>query len=217
MERYKRFKGKGVIVSMEITASMVKELREKTNAAVMDCKKALTENNGDMEKAINFLRQKGLATASRKVGRITREGLVVSYIHPGGRLGVLLEINCETDFVAKNSDFGVLAKDLAMQIAATNPICVKREDLPVAILEKEKEIYRAQAKGTGKPDKIIEKIVEGKLEKYFSEVCLLEQAFVKDPNVRIEDLIKNYIAKFGENITLRRFVRYQLGENPENG
>jgi elongation factor Ts len=202
---------------MEITASMVKELREKTNAAVMDCKKALTENNGDMEKAINFLRQKGLATASRKVGRITREGLVVSYIHPGGRLGVLLEINCETDFVAKNSDFGVLAKDLAMQIAATNPICVKREDLPVAILEKEKEIYRAQAKGTGKPDKVIEKIVEGKLEKYFSEVCLLEQAFVKDPDVRIEDLIKNYIAKFGENITLRRFVRYQLGENPENG
>ena len=202
---------------MEITASMVKELREKTNAAVMDCKKALTENNGDMEKAINFLRQKGLATASRKVGRITREGLVVCYIHPGGRLGVLLEINCETDFVAKNSDFGVLAKDLAMQIAATNPICVKREDLPVAILEKEKEIYRAQAKGTGKPDKIIEKIVEGKLEKYFSEVCLLEQAFVKDPDIRIEDLIKNYIAKFGENITLRRFVRYQLGENPENG
>jgi len=202
---------------MEITASMVKELREKTNAAVMDCKKALTENNGDMEKAINFLRQKGLATASRKVGRITREGLVVSYIHPGGRLGVLLEINCETDFVAKNSDFGVLAKDLAMQIAATNPICVKREDLPVEILEKEKEIYRAQAKGTGKPDKVIEKIVEGKLEKYFSEVCLLEQAFVKDPDIRIEDLIKNYIAKFGENITLRRFVRYQLGENPENG
>ena len=202
---------------MEITASMVKELREKTNAAVMDCKKALTESNGDMEKAINFLRQKGLATASRKVGRITREGLVVSYIHPGGRLGVLLEINCETDFVAKNSDFGVLAKDLAMQIAATNPICVKREDLPVAILEKEKEIYRAQAKGTGKPDKIIEKIVEGKLEKYFSEVCLLEQAFVKDPDIRIENLIKNYIAKFGENITLRRFVRYQLGENPENG
>jgi elongation factor Ts len=202
---------------MEITASMVKELREKTNAAVMDCKKALTENNGDMEKAINFLRQKGLATASRKVGRITREGLVVSYIHPGGRLGVLLEINCETDFVAKNSDFGVLAKDLAMQIAATNPICVKREDLPVEILEKEKEIYRAQAKGTGKPDKVIEKIVEGKLEKYFSEVCLLEQAFVKDPDIRIEGLIKNYIAKFGENITLRRFVRYQLGENPENG
>jgi elongation factor Ts len=202
---------------MEITASMVKELREKTNAAVMDCKKALTENNGDMEKAINFLRQKGLATASRKVGRITREGLVVSYIHPGGRLGVLLEINCETDFVAKNSDFGVLAKDLAMQIAATNPICVKREDLPVEILEKEKEIYCAQAKGTGKPVKVIEKIVEGKLEKYFSEVCLLEQAFVKDLDVRIEDLIKNYIAKFGENITLRRFVRYQLGENPENG
>jgi elongation factor Ts len=202
---------------MEITASMVKELREKTNAAVMDCKKALTENNGDIEKAINFLRQKGLATASRKVGRITREGLVVSYIHPGGRLGVLLEINCETDFVAKNSDFGVLAKDLAMQIAATNPICVKREDLPVEILEKEKEIYRAQAKGTGKPDKVIEKIVEGKLEKYFSEVCLLEQAFVKDPDIRIEGLIKNYIAKFGENITLRRFVRYQLGENPENG
>jgi elongation factor Ts len=202
---------------MEITASMVKELREKTNAAVMDCKKALTENNGDMEKAINFLRQKGLATASRKVGRITREGLVACYIHPGGRLGVLLEINCETDFVAKNSDFGVLAKDLAMQIAATNPICVKREDLPVEILEKEKEIYCAQAKGTGKPVKVIEKIVEGKLEKYFSEVCLLEQAFVKDLDVRIEDLIKNYIAKFGENITLRRFVRYQLGENPENG
>jgi elongation factor Ts len=202
---------------MEITALMVKDLREKTNAPVMDCKKALTDSNGDMEKAVNYLREKGLAAASRKVGRITKEGLVVSYIHPGGRIGVLLEINCETDFVAKNSDFGVLAKDLAMQIAATNPICIKKEDLPAEILEKEKEIYRAQAKSTGKPDKVIEKIAEGKLEKYYTEVCLLEQAFVKDPDIKVQDLIKNYIAKFGENITLSRFIRYQLGENPGNG
>jgi len=202
---------------MEITALMVKDLREKTNAPVMDCKKALMDSNGDMEKAINYLREKGLAAASRKVGRITKEGLVVSYIHPGGRIGVLLEINCETDFVAKNSDFGVLAKDLAMQIAATNPICIKKEDLPAEILEKEKEIYRAQAKSTGKPDKVIEKIVEGKLEKYYTEVCLLEQAFVKDPDIKVQDLIKNYIAKFGENITLSRFIRYQLGENHGNG
>jgi len=202
---------------MEITALMVKDLREKTNAPVMDCKKALMDSNGDMEKAVNYLREKGLAAASRKVGRITKEGLVVSYIHPGGRIGVLLEINCETDFVAKNSDFGVLAKDLAMQIAATNPICIKKEDLPAEILEKEKEIYRAQAKSTGKPDKVIEKIAEGKLEKYYTEVCLLEQAFVKDPDIKVQDLIKNYIAKFGENITLSRFIRYQLGENPGNG
>jgi elongation factor Ts len=197
---------------MEITASMVKDLRDKTNAPVMDCKKALLDSNGDIERAISLLREKGLAVASRKIGRTTKEGLVVSYIHPGGRIGVLLEINCETDFVAKNSDFGVLAKDLAMQIAATNPICIKREDLPAEILENEKEIYRAQAKSTGKPDKVIEKIVEGKLGKYYTEVCLLEQAFVKDPDIQIQDLIKNYIAKFGENITIRRFVRYQLGE-----
>jgi elongation factor Ts len=200
---------------MEITASMVKDLREKTGAAVMDCKKALMESGGDMENAINFLRQKGLAAATRKVGRTTKEGLIVSYIHPGGRIGVLLEINCETDFVAKNSEFGVLAKDLAMQIAATNPICIQRENLPEAILEKEREIYRVQAKATGKPDKVIEKIVEGKLEKYFSEVCLIEQPFVKDPDITIQDLIKSFIAKCGENITLRRFVRYQLGENFE--
>lgn len=202
---------------MEITASMVKDLREKTNAPVMDCKKALVDSNGDIQKAINLLREKGLAAASRKVGRTTKEGLVVSYIHPGGRIGVLLEINCETDFVAKNSDFGVLAKDLAMQIAATNPICIRREDLPAETLEKEKQIYRAQAKNTGKPDKVIEKIAEGKLEKYYTEVCLLEQAFVKNPDIKVQELIKNYIAKFGENITLSRFVRFQLGENPENG
>lgn len=202
---------------MEITASMVKDLREKTNAPVMDCKKALMDSNGDIQKAISLLREKGLAAASRKIGRTTKEGLVVSYIHPGGRIGVLIEINCETDFVAKNSDFGVLAKDLAMQIAATNPICIRREDLPAEILEKEKEIYRAQAKNTGKPDKVIEKIAEGKLEKYYTEVCLLEQAFVKDPDIQVQDLIKNYIAKFGENITLSRFMRYQLGENPGNG
>ena len=196
---------------------MVKDLREKTGTAVMDCKKALMESGGDIEKAISILRQKGLAAATKKVGRITKEGLIVSYIHPGGRIGVLLEINCETDFVAKNSEFGALAKDLAMQIAASNPICIRREDLPEAILEKEKEIYRVQAKATGKPDKVIEKIAEGKLEKYFSEVCLLEQPFVKDPDISVQDLIKGVIAKFGENITLRRFVRYQLGESPENG
>jgi len=201
---------------MEITTSLVKDLRDKTGSPVMDCKKALEESGGDIEKAVTLLRLKGLAAASRKVGRVTREGLIVSYIHPGAKIGVLLEINCETDFVAKNSEFGILAKDLAMQIAATNPICIKREDLPSEIQEKEKEIYRAQAKGTGKPDKVVEKIVEGKLEKYFSEVCLLEQSFVKNLDITIQDLIKSMIAKFGENITVRRFVRYQLGENPES-
>jgi elongation factor Ts len=201
---------------MEITTSLVKDLRDKTGSPVMDCKKALEESGGDIEKAVTLLRLKGLAAASRKVGRVTREGLIVSYIHPGAKIGVLLEINCETDFVAKNSEFGILAKDLAMQIAATNPICIKREDLPGEIQEKEKEIYRAQAKGTGKPDKVVEKIVEGKLEKYFSEVCLLEQSFVKNLDITIQDLIKSMIAKFGENITVRRFVRYQLGENPES-
>lgn len=201
---------------MEITASMVKELREKTNAPVMDCKKALVQCKGDMEKAILFLREKGLASATKKVGRITKEGLIVSYIHPGGKIGVMLELNCETDFVARNEEFGILAKDLAMQIAATNPLCIKREDLPAEILEKEKEIYRVQAESSGKPEKVIEKIVAGKLEKYYTEVCLMEQPFVKNPDMKVQDLIKSYIAKFGENITLRRFVRYHLGEDLGN-
>ena len=192
---------------------MVKDLREKTGAGIMDCRRALEESGGDVEKAVNLLRQRGLAAAARKTGRATKEGLIVSYIHPGGRIGVLLEINCETDFVAKNNEFAALAKDLTMQIAATDPICITRGDLPPEMFEREEEIYRAQAKATGKPEKVIEKIVEGKLEKYYSEVCLLEQLFVKDPDITIENYVKGVISKFGENITVRRFVRYQLGES----
>lgn len=196
----------------EITAAMVKELRERTGAGMMDCKKALAGTNGDLEKAVDFLREKGLAAAAKKAGRIAAEGLVESYIHGAGRIGVLLEINCETDFVAKTDEFKALARDIAMQIAASKPEYVRREDVPADIVAKEKEILAAQAANEGKPEKIIQKMVEGRIEKYYKEVCLLEQPFIKDPDMSVQQLITGKIAKIGENISIRRFIRYELGE-----
>ncbi|MGA2193276.1 MAG: translation elongation factor Ts [Nitrospirota bacterium] len=199
---------------MTISATDVKDLREKTGAGMMDCKKALTESGGDMEKAIDFLRKKGLSAAAKKSDRITSEGLVGSYIHAGGKIGVLVEVNCETDFVAKTPEFQDLVKDLSMQIAAASPRYVKRDEVDPAELEREKDIYRDQARQSGKPDNILDKIVEGKLEKFYSDVCLMDQLFVKDPEgkTKVKDLITAKIAKIGENISVRRFVRYQLGE-----
>ncbi len=200
---------------MEITASAVKELRDKTGAGMMDCKEALKQANGDMNEAIDYLRKKGAATAQKRGGRATTEGQIQSYIHPGNKIGVLVELNCETDFTGKTEDFTELAKNLAMQIAATSPISVDREGIPAEILDKEKEIYKAQAKDSGKPEKVIDKIVEGKLKKYYSEVCLLEQTYVKNPDITIQDLLHEIMAKTGENITIRRFARFQLGEVDE--
>ncbi|WP_333655683.1 translation elongation factor Ts [Dissulfurispira sp.] len=199
---------------MTVTADKVKELREKTNAGMMDCKKALLESGGDMEKAIDILRQKGLATAAKKAGRPASQGLIDSYIHMN-KLGVLVEINCETDFVAKTDDFKELARDIAMHIAAANPTYVSREDIPQDVIEREREIYRAQV--TNKPPQVVEKIIDGKLEKFFSDTCLLEQVFIKDPEgkQKIKDLITEKVAKLGENIVLRRFARFQLGEGLE--
>ncbi len=199
----------------EITAALVKDLRERTGAGMMDCKKALAATNGDMEKAIDFLREKGLAAAAKKAGRIAAEGLVESYIHGGGRIGVLVEVNCETDFVAKTDAFKTLVKDIAMHIAAANPSYLRREEVPTAELEHEKMVLTEQARNEGKPEKIIEKMVNGRIEKYYKEVCLLEQSFVKDPDKSINDLITESIAKIGENISIRRFTRYQLGEGIE--
>lgn len=196
----------------EITSEMIKELREKTQAGMLDCKKALIECGGDMEKAVDYLRKKGLAAANKREGRVAKEGIVASYIHSNSKLGVLLELNCETDFVARNQDFQDLAKDLCMQVAASNPLYVAPEDVPAEVLEREKEIYREQLKESGKPANVIEKIVEGKLTKFYSEVCLLEQEFIKDNKVIIKDLIKNKIATYGENITVGRFVRFQIGQ-----
>lgn len=198
---------------MEVTAEIVKELREKTGAGIMDCKLALTESGGNIEKAIDLLRQKGLSAAVKKSTRVATEGLIGSYIHMG-RIGVLVEVNCETDFVARTVDFQELVKDLSMHIAAANPIYLKGEDVPEEVIDREKDIYRAQARESGKPDSVIEKIVDGKLEKFFDETCLMEQIFVKDPEqkMKIEDLIKQNIAKLGENIVINRFVRLQLGE-----
>jgi len=196
----------------DITAAMVKELRERTSAGMMDCKKALQECNGDMDKAVDLLRQKGLAIAAKRAGRTTSEGVVQCYIHAGNRLGVMVEVNCETDFVAKTDQFVKFARDLAMHIAATNPVCIKREDAPEELIEKEKAIYRQQAIESGKPEHILEKIVKGRIEKFFKEVCLLEQAYVKDPDVTIQDLLNELVAKMGENISIRRFVRFQVGE-----
>ncbi|WP_227766630.1 translation elongation factor Ts [Zhaonella formicivorans] len=195
-----------------ISANQVKELRERTGAGMMDCKKALSETNGDMEKAIEYLREKGLAAAAKRAGRIATEGLVEAYIHGGGRIGVLLELNCETDFVAKTDEFKELAKDIAMQVAASKPEYVSREQVPQEEIEKEKNILRAQALNEGKPEKIVEKMVEGRIEKFFKEVCLLEQPFIKDPDKTVQQLITEKIAKIGENISVRRFVRYELGE-----
>lgn len=197
---------------MEISSKLVKELRDKTGAPMMDCKKALEKAIGDLDKALDYLREHGMAKASEKAGRMTREGLIYSYIHPGEKLGVLLEINCETDFVARTDDFRSLAKDIAMQVAATNPLAIKREEIPANLLEKEKEIYKAQALQEGKPEKILEKIVQGKLEKFFQESCLLEQPFIKDEDRSVKQRIDETIAKLGENITVKRFVRFRLGE-----
>jgi elongation factor Ts len=199
---------------MAISATDVKDLREKTGAGMMDCKKALTETGGDMEKAIDFLRKKGLSAAAKKSDRITSEGLVGSYIHMGGKIGVLLEVNCETDFVAKTPQFQDLVKDISMHIAAANPKYVRRDEVDPAELAREKEIYKDQARQSGKPENILDKIIEGKIEKFYGDVCLLDQIFVKDPEgkKKVGDIITEKIAKIGENISVRRFVRYQLGE-----
>lgn len=196
---------------MAANTTLVRELREKTGAGILDCQKALVESGNDVEKAIERLRQKGLAAAQKKLGRETKEGLITAYIHPGSRIGVMLEVNCETDFVARNEEFQAFVKDLALQIAASNPSFVRREDIPPALIEKEKAIYQAQAKEMGKPEAAWAKIVEGKIEKFYEESCLLEQVFIKDPAARIKDLLAQKIAKIGENITVRRFTRYQLG------
>jgi elongation factor Ts len=197
----------------EITAAMVKQLREKTGSGMMDCKKALAENDGDMDKAIDFLRKKGLATAAKRAGRATTEGVVQPYVHTGGKLGVMVEVNCETDFVAKSDDFQEFAKNIAMHIAATNPIGITPEDVPAETLAREKAIYVDQAKQTGKPDNVIEKIVEGKMNKFLKENCLMQQAYVRNPDITIADLLNELIAKIGENISVKRFVRFQIGES----
>ncbi|MCK5204266.1 MAG: translation elongation factor Ts [Desulfobacterales bacterium] len=197
----------------EINAAIVKQLREKTGAGMMDCKKALLEVKGDMEKAVGFLRKKGLATAQKRAGRAMTEGTIQSYIHMTGKLGVLVEVNCETDFVAKNEDFQEFTKNISMHIAASNPLGIKPEDIPEAIIENEKSIYRAQALEMGKPENILDKIVKGKLKKFYQENCLLNQPFVRDPDISIADLMNELIAKIGENITIKRFVRYQIGES----
>ena len=202
-------------MSATIPATLVRELRERTGVGFMECKVALAEAEGDLERAITLLREKGLASASKKMGRIASDGLVVSYIHGGGKIGVLLELNCETDFVARTDEFTSLAKDVAMQVAAANPLYTRREEVPGAILEKERAILLAQVKSSCKPENVIERIVQGRLERFFSEVCLLEQPFIKDPEVKIEDRIKEVIAKVGENVVVRRFCRYQLGEGIE--
>lgn len=197
------------------SAQQVKELREKTGAGMMDCKKALVECNDNMEKAMEFLREKGLASASKKSGRIAAEGVVESYIHMGGKIGVLLEVNCETDFVAKNVDFRNFVKDVAMHIAATNPLYLSQEDVPAEEVEKEKSILKAQALNEGKPEKIIDKMVEGRIKKFYEEICLLEQHFVKDPDKTISQLVNEQITTIGENVKIRRFTRYQMGEGLE--
>lgn len=197
---------------MSISASLVKELRERTGAGMMDCKKALSETGGDIEKAVIYLREKGLAAAAKKAGRIAAEGVVESYIHGGGKIGVLVEVNCETDFVAKTEEFKALARDIALQVAAAKPEFVRREEVPLEVVEKEKDILRAQALNEGKPAKIVDKMVEGRIEKYYKEVCLLEQPFIKDANITVQQLLTEKIAKIGENINIRRFTRYELGE-----
>jgi len=197
---------------MEVSANIVKQLREKTGAGFMDCKKALAETGGDVEKAIDYLRKRGVAAAAKKAVRVVTDGAVGAYVHPGGKVGVLLEINCETDFVARNAEFQALLKDMAMQVAAANPRYVRREEVAAEESEREKSIYRQQALETGKPETVIEKIVEGKMERFYSEVCLLEQPFIKDPDRKVSAVINDAIARLGENIQVRRFARYHLGE-----
>jgi elongation factor Ts len=198
---------------MEITSEIVKELRDKTGAGMMDCKKALAETGGNMDKAIDYLRKKGAATAEKRADRATNQGVVEAYIHAGGRIGAMIEVNCETDFVAKTDDFHALARDIAMQIAAMNPLYVSREDVPKDVQEHELDIYRTQSRNEKKPEQIIEKIATGKLEKYFQDVCLLEQSFIKDAGKTIKDCILDITAKTGEKITVRRFKRFHLGES----
>lgn len=193
-------------------SQLVKELREKTGAGILDCQKALQETGDDIEKAIDYLRQKGLAAAQKKSGRETNQGLIHAYIHMGGKIGVLIEVNCETDFVARNEEFKTFVNDLALQVAAAKPSYVKREDIPKEVVDKERTIYEGQAKEMGKPPAAWPKIVDGKLEKFYQESCLMEQAFIKDPAVMVKDLLAQKIAKIGENMNIRRFTRYQLGE-----
>jgi elongation factor Ts len=200
---------------LTISTSTIKKLREKTGVGIMDCKTALSECNGDIDKAIDYLRKKGIATAKKRGGRTTSQGQVQAYIHAGGKIGVLVEANCETDFTGKTEDFTNFVKDIAIQVAATSPVAIDRDGVPAAILEKEKEIYASQAQSSGKPEKVIEKIVEGKLNKFYSEACLLEQPFVKNPDITVQDLLNELIAKTGENIIVRRFVRFQLGESED--
>ena len=197
---------------MQITAQMVKELRDQTGAPMMDCKMALGESDGDVERAVDYLRQKGMASAEKKAGRETAEGLVGSYIHAGGRIGVLLEVNCETDFVARTDDFQELVKDIAMHVEAASPRFVRREEVTDEILDRERKIYREQALESGKPENIVDRIVEGKMEKFFGETGLLEQPFVKDPDVTVQELVASMVGKLGENIQVRRFSRFQLGD-----
>lgn len=196
-----------------ISASSVQELRQRTGAGMMECKKALQETQGDMDKAVEYLRKKGIASAEKKAGRETKQGAIVSYIHGGGRIGVMVEINCETDFVARNENFQEFAKDVAMHVAAANPRYLKREDVPEAEIEKEREILREQAQSEGKPANVVDKIVQGRIEKFYQENCLLEQAFVKNPDISIQEYLKQTIATIGENIVISRFVRYELGQS----
>jgi elongation factor Ts len=196
---------------MNITSQMVKDLRDKTNAGMMDCKKALAENNGDLEKAVDYLRRKGLAVAAKRASRTTSEGVIECYIHAGAKLGVMVEVGCETDFVAKTDSFIEFAKNIAMHIAAVNPVSIRREDVPEELLAREKEIYVKQALDSGKPANIAEKIVSGKMEKFYSDACLLEQQYVKDPDKKIQDLLNELIASLGENISVKRFARFQVG------
>lgn len=196
---------------MQISAQMVKELRDATGAPMMDCKQALAETDGDVERAIDFLRQKGIASAEKKAGRATAEGLIGSYIHAGGKIGVLLEVNCETDFVARTDDFQALVKDIAMHVAAADPRFVRREEVTAEILDREREIFKQQALDSGKPENVVERIIEGKMEKFYSEAVLLEQAFVKDPDTSVQEMIGAVVGKLGENIQVRRFARFKLG------
>jgi len=199
-----------------IEGNLVKELRQRTGAGIMDCKRALEDNEGNIEKAIEHLRKKGLAKAAKKAGRATTEGLVGSYVHAGGKIGVLVEVNCETDFVARTEEFQTVVKDTAMQIAAANPLYLNRDHVPPEVVQKEKDILQTQALESGKPEKVIDRIVEGRLEKFFADVCLLRQPFIKNPDLTMQDMLNEAISRIGENIAIRRFVRYQLGEAPED-
>ena len=200
---------------MEISAAMVKDLRDRTGAGMMDCKRALVDTQGDIEKAIEILRERGLAKAAKKAGRLASEGIVDAYIHGGGRIGVLVEVNIETDFAAKKEDFRAFVKDIAMQVAAMNPLYVRREDVPAEVIEREKEILKAQAINEGKPEHIAEKMVNGRIEKYYNDICLMEQPFIKDSDKTVEEVLKERIALIGENISVRRFARFEMGEGLE--